>query len=208
MSYSLLKTSGIVELKEELEEDFGCRKIKDLCRVEGETLELSCLEAAKPLDAFVDHFDIMFKRSSNLFIQPLNRKMKQVLALKIDNIYPLIWQPVFEHCQKLLNDLATHQITLATVDRHLKPHATTLERDVTNLAIGMHKCLTATPACTTLQDALSKVNDYWMICEYQDGAQVFLCLQEVLQLTGDFTLIEKFASSVRMYLLYCVILHV
>ncbi len=192
---------GIAELKKELEQDFGCRKIKDLCQVEGETFKMSCLEAAKPLDSFVDHFGIMH---SNLFIQSLNRKMKQVLVnpgVTINEIYTLIWRPVFEQCQQLLHDLATHQITLATVDHCLTPHASTLVPDIMNLAVGMHKCLKTptAPNYGTLRCAMSKVEDYWKICEYQDGAQVFLCLKEVLQLSGDFALIQMFASSVRIY---------
>ena len=199
---------GIAELKKELEQDFGCRKIKDLCQMEGETFKLSCFEAAKPLDSFVDHFGIMYRRSSNLFVLPLNRKMKEVLVVNpgvtINEIYTLIWRPVFEQCEKLLDDLATHQITLATVDHRLKPHASTLEPDIINLAVGMHKCLNTptAPNYTTLRGAMSKVEDYWKICEYQDGAQVFLHLKEVLQLSGDFVLIQMFASSVRMYTMF------
>ncbi len=168
-------------------------------------MKLSCLEIAKPLDSFVDHFDIMYRRSSNLFVQPLKQKKKEVVLnsnLTINDIYPLIWQPIFEHCQKLLNHLATHQITLTTVDHHLKPHAATLESDVFNLATGMHKCLNTTPDFTVLRSALSKVEVYWRICEYHDGAQVFLNLRNVLQLTGDFNLIQMFAVSVRMHLLF------
>ncbi len=195
---------GIAELKKELEQDFDCRKIKDLCQVEGKTLKLFCFEEAKPLDSFVDHFGIMYRRSSILFVQPLNQKMKQVLinpGVTINEIYALVWQPVFEECQKLLDDLATHQITLATVDHRLKPHASTLKRDITNLAVGMHKCLNTptAPNHSTLRSAMSKIEDYWRICEYRDGAQVFLHLKEVLQLSGDFALIQMFDSSVRMY---------
>ncbi len=43
--------------------------------------------------------------------------------------------------------------------------------------------------------------EYWNIREYRDGAQVFLDLKEVLKLTGDFTIVQKFASSVRVHIL-------
>ena len=170
-------------------------------------LKLSCLHDAKPLDSFVDHFGIMQSKGSNLFLLPLRQNMKQVLlktGLSVADIYPQIWKPTFLHCQKLLNGLASLQMTLSSVDLYLKPCKKNLKAEVKSLAAGLKRCSVVVPDSRTIDLALSKVTDYWRICEYQGGAQVFLDLRKVLNLEGgDFSRILKLAANVS----FCTQLH-
>ena len=195
---------GIDQLKIQLEQDYGSRKIKDLCSVKDGILKLSCLHDARPLDPFVDHFGIMQSKGSSLFLQPLRQNMKQVLmrtGLTIADIYSQIWKPTFVHCQKLVNGLASLKMTLSFVNLHLKPCKKNLETEVRILATGLKRCSTVVPDNGTIDLALSKVRDYWRICEYQGGAQVVLNLRKVLNLEGgDFSQIQKLAANVSYQL--------
>ena len=168
--------------------------------MENGSLKLLCLHTAKPLDPFVDHFGIMQSKGSNLFLHPLRQNMKQVLlrtGLTIADIYSQIWRPTFEHCQKFLSKLVSLRITLFSVDRYLKPYSQNLKVEVNNLAAGLKRCSPDVPDHGKIDLALSKVKDYWRICEYQEGAQVFLDLKNVLNLErGNFIQIQKLATNV------------
>ena len=166
---------------------------------------LLCYQAAKPLEPFADHFDIMMNRSSNLFLHPLDIRLRRTVASRTDlaiaHVYSEIWQPVFDECRKLLDSLIDQSMTLSYVDTHLKKYDN-LEPVVFNLAVGLSKCLKLTPDQTQLRRALWKINQYWKLCEYQNGAQVFLQLRNVLKLKGNFDLVENFSLQVTKWLFF------
>ena len=201
---------GIVELMEDLDKDYDNTKIIDLCQCEGETFKLKCFEAADPLYAFADHFLIMMTNKSNLFIRPLEKKMRQVVNTSsestIADIHPLIWKPTFDHCQQLLKSLTDQTIMLADVDKHFKPFAVQLETQVKILADGIGECVKMPPNQPGIQLALRQVRNYWKLCEYRNGADVFLRLRDVLNLhNGDFKDVERFATEVLIELYVSVI---
>ena len=192
---------GIVELKRDLHKDFSETKIIDLCECEGETLRIKCFEAASPLNDFAEHFLSMMTKRSNLFIRPLETKMKHVLRsnaeLTIASIHYLIWKPTFDHCQHLLKSLTDQTIKLADVDKHFREFDDQLETQVSNLAAGIGECVKMPPNHLRTQLALRRVRNYWKLCEYRDGADVFLDLRDVLKLqNADFEDVERFSSEV------------
>jgi len=186
-------------LKYELEQNYSDRKIRELCKVENNVLKLFCLEAAKPLDPFVDQFGTMSSAGSNMFMQLLNTKLKYLCiqtGLPISDIYTRAWKPTFVHCFGFINNLAQLELTLKDVDRYLQPYKVSLETELLNLTEGLKRCSPGVPELRLVQEAILKVRNYWSICDYGDGACVFLQLRDVLNLTGDFTIIEKFATDV------------
>ena len=191
----------LVALKEELKQDVSSKKICDLCQFKDGTPVLLCYQAAKPLDPFVDHFDIMMKKSSNLFLHPLDIRLRITVATRTDltlaHIHTEIWQPVFDSCRKLLDTLIDQTMTLSYIDTHLKTYSEELDHVVYNLAVGLSKCLAIPPDQTRLRRSLLSIHQYWKLCEYQAGAQVFLHLRDVLKLKGDFKLVERFSSQVN-----------
>ena len=179
------------------------KSICELCQISDGIPSLLCYEAARPLDPFVDHFDIMMKKSSNLFLHPIDKQLKRVIAsctstLTIADIYTEIWQPVFDNCRKLLDSLIDQTIKLSYVDTHLKEYYDNLETVVYNLAVGVGKCLNVTIEQTRLRMPLWNIHQYWRACEYHTGAQLFLRLREMLQLNGDFKLVERLSSQVSL----------
>ncbi len=164
------------------------------------SLQLFCYQAGKPLDPFIDHFKIMMEQSSILFLDPLDDRLKKILITKpnllIDQIYVEIWQPVFNHCISLLHTLDDQSMKLSLVDKHLKRHKDNVRTVVFNLAVGVSKSLRVEPNYSTLNSALRKVEQYWKLCQYQTGARTFLRLKSVMNLKGDFSLIEKLSDQV------------
>ena len=194
-------TAGLVELKRDLEREYDDQKIRDLCVEESGKVEMKCFTAARPLDDFAPHFSIMMTtKRSNLFIRLLERRLRQVINsstdLTIASISTLVWKPTFEHCQVLIDSLINLTIKLADVDKHFGDFKGQIETQVANLASGMWECLQSAPNQGKLQYALDRVRKYWKLCEYRDGADVFLELKEVLNLHGDFKGVEKFSTEV------------
>ena len=195
---------GINELKKELEEDYGHQNINNLCKVVDHNFQLCCLQSAKPLDSFVDQFaNLMMiqNKSPILFIRVLDKKVREALArsdaLTINDIHSNIWQLAFTFCHQLVNSLADQSIKLSFVDKHLKNFSSSLLNDLENLTKALGKCSQCVPKFSELDVAVKRVEDYWRLCKYQDGAQVFLQLRDVLNLTGDFEFIEsRFAVQV------------
>ena len=177
------------------------------------TLQLLCLQSAKSLDPFVDHFAIMMKTSPLLFVRALDNKVQEVLVRKdvdltIGDIHAKIWQPVFTFCQQLINNLADQSIPLSLVDEHLKtePFSPSLLNHLNTLTTAIRNCSQQVPTFPKLEDAVKKVKDYWRLCDYRDGAQVFLQLRDLLKLNGDFELIESRFSLQVPYIIY-ILLH-
>ena len=181
-----------------METNFDDINISDLCRLENDKLQLCCLKSAQPLDIFVDNFGLMKRKNPNIFTLKLTKKLKETLRLDIEitvsDIFPKIWQPAFVFCEKLLTDLADRSMKLDFVDKHLTQFNKNLLNDVKNLAEAIRSCSKPTPQSHQLQSAVKKVHDYWRLCRYEDGARVFLQLRDVLNLKGDFSLIESHFS--------------
>ena len=176
-------------------------KIADLCECEEGQFHIKCFEAATPLNDFAEHFLIMMKIRSNLFIRPLEKKVKQVVNAStnptISDIHTSIWKPTFDHCQQLLHSLIDQTIMLADVDKHFKPFEAQLETQVTNLATGIGDCVKLKPDSSKIKLALDRVRNYWKLCQYREGADVFLRLRDVLNLKdGDFKEVELFSTEV------------
>ncbi|XP_064403130.1 E3 ubiquitin-protein ligase RNF213-like isoform X2 [Halichondria panicea] len=193
-------TAGILELKREMENNFDHMNISDLCQLDDDDqLQLCCLKSAQPLDVFVDNFAIMMRKSPIIFARRLTKKLKEVLAtldtkITVNEIFSKIWQPAFTFCQNLLTNLADRSMKLDFVDKHLTQFSKHLSNNVNNLAEAIRSCSQPIPQSHQLQSAVKKVHDYWRLCRYEDGARVFLQLKDVLNLKGDFSLIEKYFS--------------
>lgn len=193
--------TGLDDFIIELSQDVKNTCISKLCQYNDDgSLQLLCYQSAKSLDPFIDHFKVMMKHSSILFLDPLGDRLRRLVITKpnlaIDQIYFEIWQPVFEQCRSLLQTLDNQSMKLSFVDKHLQRYKDDINNVVFNLAVGVYKCLRVEPDYNTLTNALGKVEQYWKLCQYQTGAQIFLQLKNVMHLKGDFSLIEKLSDQV------------
>ncbi len=207
MLYATL-IAGVLELKRELEKDYDQVHICNLCRVENDDIRLGCLTSAQPLDIFVDDFTIIMAKSPLIYLRSLNKNIKEAMArpdvkMTLKDLYPLIWQPAINFCLNLLNTLADCNIKLSYVDKHLKQYSNNLLNELMNVAKAMEKCSLPVPSYDKLRFASKKVQDYWRLCRYQTGAQVFLDLRNALSLKGDFSLIENHFSVEVIKIMIC-----
>ncbi len=184
----------------ELDQNISGTYINKLCQLQDGSPQLLWYQAAKPLDPFIDHFDIMLHKSSILFLDPLNDRLKKVLTTKsnltIAHIYLDIWQPVFDHCRSLLESLIDQSMKLSFIDKHLRAYKQNLNNVVMNLAVGLSQSSGVAFNASTFQNALWKVKQYWKLCQYQSGAYEFLQLRSILCLDGDFRVIEALSVQV------------
>ena len=201
---------GMATLRDELEQNFSGAKLIDLCQLnDDDSIQLLCYTSGKPLEPFADHFLTMKNHGSILYTRPLDDRLKKILATRSDltiaHIYSEIWQPVFKDCQMLLQSLVDKSMTLSFVDEHLQaykndlpPCKNTLSDAVFNLDVGVSKCLGIKPNKGPLRSALQSIEQYWILCRYQKGALVFLKLRDILNLKGDFEIVERLSHKVRL----------
>ena len=164
-------------------------------------IKICCYETAEPLSQFAVKYEIMMEKSSNLFLHFLNDKVKETLQLSSDlvisDIFTKIWVPVLEECEELIKSLINRTILLTYVDTHLKLYSKHLRDVVLSLECGVSKCFGETFDQELLESSLDIISKYWQLGEYQTGALVFLELKNVLELKGDFTLVESFKTKVK-----------
>ncbi len=86
-------------------------------------------------------------------------------------------------------------MTLSFVDQHLQ-NLNSLDNAVFNLAVGVTECMGTQPTHGPLTSALRRIKQYWKLCQYQAGAHVFLRLRDVLNLKGDFNIVEGLSQQV------------
>jgi len=200
--------TGLDDLKAELDANIDDCKLSELCYQKDEIVTLKFYKNAHCLDVFAKQFDIMTNRNrTSLFIRPLEKKLRKLInsslesesMIKISELFPLVWELTFKDCQQLLFTLADHSIKLAHCDQHLKEFNENLETQLDLLFKGLHECEPLPIEYPTIQASIVQVRNYWKICEYRQGADIFLKLRDVLELEkGDFTDVEKFGTEVSV----------
>jgi len=189
------------ELSAELDKDYDNISICELCDIVDGKLQLSCLKSARSLDSFVDQFEILMHSTPEIFIKKLRKVKGKVLgsnqpsnSIDIDDILELIWQPAFRFCEELLESIYHSTKTLQSIDKHLKCFSSTLFQELNHLSRDVSKCLNRDHSPQTVRSikrAVEKIQIYWDLCEYQNGARMFLELKSILNLDVDFRFIES-----------------
>lgn len=199
----LLWYAGIVELKQELQQNFNTLRISRLYNTEG---QIQCFHSAGTLSEFTKMFSIM--KQSNIFLKEwenaMNAARKSKPALTVEDFYPLVWQPAFKSCKLLLECLYMKSIKLADVDKYFKEYQSSqLEFQLLNLFDGVNACERQKWDGTWIRIVVGRMNAYWSLRKYCDAANVFLDLKRILKLNGDFGVVEKFSTEVRLCDILC-----
>ena len=196
---------GFQELTAEIKADYSKKSIKNLCRIDGDAVELVGLKSAKSLLDIAVKFDIVhMKQSSSLFtiiwkehLHSLNR-----VKLTIEDIKVKIWEPTFIKCNDLLNSVQDKSITLADVDRYMKPDEN-ITTQLKRLYFGIGECLGNSEDNSSLQwieTSVRLMEEYWSLLELANAAKTVIKMKMTLKLTGDFSLIENIAKEVNIYM--------
>ena len=118
--------------------------------------------------------------------------------LILENVHPLVWEPCINSCKELLLSLSSLSTKLIIVDKKLKPHQNKLDTQLFTLLRGVKLCTGLNIEDDKINAAIAQVKQYWNLCRFQDGANIFLSIRTSLGLTkGDFTLVEKLSKEVN-----------
>lgn len=205
MFIHLFQSTGLLQLKQQLERDYRQEKINTLCVREGQTVRVLCFQSAGSLSSVADKFYLMNQKyASDLFIMGWRAAMNAAVknsagtSLTLEDIKPKMWDPAFRNCQSLLQELQDHSMNLARIDGCFKRYESNLEVQLINLFAGVNACLGNQNDGGWIEGVVHHIKEYWQFCNYQKAATTFLSLKKALNLQkGDFSDVEKLATEVR-----------
>ena len=212
MMYIFFAYADIAKLDDELRRDYGEANLNDLCRRDPETKQpqLVCFKSAGTLSDFAEGFYVLSKRhGSELFSTTWKGAMSVAIKdnpdLVLDNVYPSVWQPCLDRCKQLLFSLSDLSMKLVDVDKVFKDHKDNIDTQLLALFKGVSDCTREQFDWRLIERAIVRIRQYWELCRYRKGANIFLRIRDSLGLKGgDFSLVEKLSKEVILIVLYSV----
>lgn len=196
--------SGSTVLNHELDRYYGEVNLNSLCARDAKTkrIQLVCFKSAGTLLIFVEGFFILSqKHGSELFAtfwrEAMSTAIKDNPDLMLDSIYFLVWQPCLDKCKQLLMSLSDLSMKLVDVDVVFKDHKENINTQLYALFKGVSDCTREQFDWRLMERAIGKIKQYWDLCRYRNGANIFLRIRDSLGLGGgDFSLVEKLSKEV------------
>ena len=119
--------------------------------------------------------------------------------LTLDSIHPSVWQPCLGKCKQLLASLSDLSMKLLDVDQVFRDHRENIDPQLCALFKGMSLCAREQYDWRQIEKAIGKIKQYWDLCRYRKGANIFLGIRDSLGLEGgDFSLVEKLSKEVSL----------
>lgn len=192
------------DLNKALNENYDAKAMNVLCTTGESSPEdcYTCFQSARSLSLFSSKFYIMsHEHGCNLFASMWKKAMEQASTektnLTFDDVLHSIWELCLNDCKHLLLSLSELTTELADIDNKLKLHQSSLETQLDSLAKGIIKCTNVEIDQSSISLAVMRIKQYWELCRFQEGANIFLTIRNSLGLTkGDFTLVEKLSKEV------------
>ena len=160
---------------------------------------------------FAVNFELLaMKYGSDLFSKTWRENLMCAVRDKpefsIDHVHHHVWKPTLDHFIHLIDSVVYLTIKLSDVDKYFKGQEN-LDTHLVNLFHGVRECMEREhDDLKPIRTALNAISDYWHFCAYRNGADVFLELKNVLELTeGDFNLVQNFATDVRLIRIFVVV---
>ena len=195
---------------QELMKHFETTSISSLCSSDNNgAKKIKWFGAARPLDSIVKDFaTLSLKYSSNFFLEVWNSQKVLFTGtnLQIGDIVVKVWQKAFEICVQHIESLRDRSISVKLVDGLLSSYSSkdVLEHEIQQLERGVCECVSKEiPNSTWIKDCVNHMYQYKSLCEHASAASAFLKLKETLELTGDFSVVERLASQVSDFLMLC-----
>ena len=197
----LFQSSGLPQLKEQLNRDFRQETLSSLYVGEGTKIRALCFQSAGSLSAFADKFYLMSK--SDLFtvewMAAMNVAVKNSTnsSLTLADIRSKVWDPAFRKCQSLLDKLHDCSMKLACIDWSFRQHEKDLEMQLMTLFAGVNACLGERRSGAWIKGVVRRIYDYWLLGNCRKAATAFLQLRDTLNLQGNFRNVKILATEVR-----------
>lgn len=196
---------GLPELKGEVCQHYFHKPLNSLCSTEDSSgkIVFKCLVSASPLEPILTKFHLLFSRhQSDIFRNVWSSKLQEAkqVQMTISDVVTHVWDPVFEECCLLIDNIQSRRIKLQCVDHYFRCF------HIGSESVSMHirKLFVALEACHNrevqslgwIQSAVDRMEQYWSLCELAKAAKIILDLRESTKLTGNFDVIESVASEV------------
>jgi hypothetical protein len=129
--------------------------------------------------------------------EAMSAAIKDNPDLTVDSIHPMVWQPCLGKCKQLLVSLSDLSMKLVNVDLVFKDHRENIDTQLHALFKGVSDCTGEPFDWRLIERAIGKIKQYWDLCRYRKGANIFLRIRDSLGLEGgDFSLVEKLSKEV------------
>ena len=184
--------------------DYGEVDLNHVCTRDAKTncVHVICFKSAGNLLEFVENFHVLSqKHGSELFStfwrEAMSTAIRDNPGLTLDSIYPMVWQPCLDKCKQLLTSLSDLSMKLIDVDQIFKDHRKNIHPQLHALFNGLSDCTREKFDWTQIEKAIEKIKQYWDLCRYRKGANIFLEIRNSLGLEGGgFSLVEKLSKEV------------
>ena len=202
--HAFISFTELPALMMELKQDFDDEQISSLCVSDkNDKLTITRFKAARPLDAILIKFMSIFQTYSNdLFHKTWDHCKQQLIGvqLKLGDIVVKLWEKAVHDSSHFIESLRGRSISLPKVEVLLKNYSTdkNLMKDIRNLEAGICKCIgKPLPASEMwIKECVKRMYQYNALCQHAYAASAFLQLKKTLELTGDFSIVERLASEV------------
>ena len=186
--------------------EYGEVNLNDLCTRDAETkrVQLVCFKSAGSLIDFVENFCVLsLKHGSELFSTFWREAMSIAIRdnpdLTLDSVHQSVWRPCLDKCKQLLTSLSNLSMKLFDVDHVFRDHKENIYPQLYALFKGVSLCTTEQFDWKLIEKAIKKIKEYWDLCRYRKGANIFLGIRDSLDLEGgDFSLVKKLSKEVSL----------
>ncbi len=169
--------------------------------------EVLTFDAAKCLMPAIENFRTMHQeRNSDIFVDLWRKNLERVACESGDNltfkeVVEMAWEPSFQECKQLREQLHDRTVTMATVnERFHRYEKSKIVLVLKALVMSLDKChsksLGAASAEQWAQSITNLMSTHWQLSNYQKVAVAFLGVKKELELTGDFQSVEKLLTMV------------
>ena len=197
---------GVSEAKAELQENYDSYRINTLCTRSGNKIHVICFQSVSSLQPFANQFYILTQRCNSaifntIWSETMTCAHRSNPNMTISDVGLKVWEPAFTQCQQLLKQLQSGAMVLSNVDKHFSQYKGELKRlkgDLESLFHGVNACNEGDTDSSWIHQVVTRMMEYWRLCEYREAANSFLKLRDSLELTkGDFKNVEKISKEVK-----------
>ena len=201
--------AGSDELRKSVRSDFEDKCIGELCdTTEDGSCHVHFFSEAKELDPHLLPLWVIARKHQSAIFHMLWKSQiesySHLASMELTDVITSIWDPVFEQCAVIVEELFSWEIKLSQVDCIFKQYSVVhdlLACEIKSLCQAFQECSGKTTAdLKWIESRITKMQHYWELCSYQDAAVAFRKIKDSLRLTGDFTLVETVAAKVRILL--------
>ena len=204
-------TAGGDALRISLKSNFEGKYVNELCDTTDDGLCcVHIFSEAKDLNPYLGPlWAISRKHQSDIFRMLWKSQIESswtLTPMTLVEVINVIWYPVLKLCTEIVQELFSWAIKLDQVDRIFKRYSV----DENILACEIRSLYRAVQEChgesatdlKWIETRITKMQQYWELCSYQDAVVAFCKIKDSLKLTGDFTLVETVAAKVFISLGY------